>query len=433
MTSSTSWNQQFDYDSLNRLERVKEFNSASAQLWQQEYVYDRWGNRTIHQTNTWGPASGPLIPEPNFGVDSANNNRLTAPASHTMTYDAAGNLTTDTLSGAVTRVYDAENRMISETRAGGNLAGRYTYNADGQRVRREGDGTETWQVYGMEGELLAEYAANGGAANPQKEYGYRNGQLLIVATAPAGLAANNPPTAEPRAAGESSAFGTESKFTDARQSLLAFNKSFDLPEWRDIGDRAAAISDTSTPLDAFSFSLASLLRSLFSSTPQSSAAKIAFASNRDGAAQLYSMNTDGSALVRLTDNAANDEAPNWSPNNSRIVFQSDRNNLFSGSADIYVMNADGSGQTRLTSDAADDSAPVWSPDGTKIAFQSARNGVNYQVYVMNADGSGQVNISNNSSNEKQPSWSPDGTKLAFASDRDQPGFAKYLCDECQRQ
>ena len=157
--------------------------------------------------------------------------------------------------------------------------------------------------------------------------------------------------------------------------------------------------------------------------PQSGSAKIAFASNRDGIAQLYAMNTDGSGFVRLTDDAANDEAPNWSPNNSRIVFQSDRDNLFSGIADIYVMNWDGSGQTRLTSDPDDDSAPVWSPDGTKIAFQSARNGVNYQVYVMNADGSGQVNVSNNSSNEKQPSWSPDGTKIAFASDRDQAGFS----------
>lgn len=63
------------------------------------------------------------------------------------------------------------------------------------------------------------------------------------------------------------------------------------------------------------------------------------------------------------------------------------------------MNADGSGQTRLTTDANDDGAAVWSPDGTKIAFQSLRNGVNYQVYVMNADGSGQVNISNSAAND----------------------------------
>jgi len=33
----------------------------------------------------------------------------------------------------------------------------------------------------MDGELLAEYPANVAAASPQKEYGYRNGQLLITA------------------------------------------------------------------------------------------------------------------------------------------------------------------------------------------------------------------------------------------------------------
>jgi len=105
--------------------------------------------------------------------------------------------------------------------------------------------------------------------------------------------------------------------------------------------------------------------------------KIAFASNRDGSAQIYSMNQDGSSLSLLTSDVANNECPRWSPNDLRIVFQSDRDNLFSGSADIYVMNWDGSGPTRLTNNAYDDSAPVWSPDGNKIAFQSYRNGVNY--------------------------------------------------------
>ena len=98
-----------------------------------------------------------------------------------MSYDSAGNLTNDTYSGAGSRSYDAENRMISAQ--GGALSGLqyYNYNADGQRVRRKVDGVETWQVYGMDGELLAEYAASAAATSPQKEYGYRNGQLLITA------------------------------------------------------------------------------------------------------------------------------------------------------------------------------------------------------------------------------------------------------------
>src|SRR6185369_15500082 len=116
-----------------------------------------------------------------FTVDTATN-RLGVPGgqSGTMTYDAAGNLITDTYSGAGAREYDAENRM---TRAwgGNNQWQEYGYNADGQRVRRKLDGQETWQIYGIEGELVAEYAANGAAGSPQKEYGYRNGQLLITA------------------------------------------------------------------------------------------------------------------------------------------------------------------------------------------------------------------------------------------------------------
>ncbi len=59
----------------------------------------------------------------------------------------------------------------------------YTYDGDGHRVKRKISGTETWQVYGLGGELLAEYAANASPSSPQKEYGYRNGELLITAEA----------------------------------------------------------------------------------------------------------------------------------------------------------------------------------------------------------------------------------------------------------
>jgi len=39
-------------------------------------------------------------------------------------------------------------------------------------------------IYGLDGELLAEYAAGASAASPQKEYGYRNGELLVTIDAP---------------------------------------------------------------------------------------------------------------------------------------------------------------------------------------------------------------------------------------------------------
>jgi hypothetical protein len=49
------------------------------------------------------------------------------------------------------------------------------------RLWRKVSGVDTWQVYGFGGELLAEYTAGVAPASPQKEYGYRNGQLLITA------------------------------------------------------------------------------------------------------------------------------------------------------------------------------------------------------------------------------------------------------------
>jgi RHS repeat-associated protein len=165
----------YDYDSLNRLQSARENKFGGAVNWQQAYIYDRWGNRTIDQTNTWG--SG--IPKPNFGVDTSTN-RLTAPGGYTMTYDSAGNLNFDNSDGmGGTRTYDAENRM---KQAWANSQWQtYTYDGEGHRVKRNVNGTETWQVYGIGGELIAEYATNASPWSPQKEYGYRNGQLLVTA------------------------------------------------------------------------------------------------------------------------------------------------------------------------------------------------------------------------------------------------------------
>ena len=87
------------------------------------------------------------------------------------------------------------------------------------------------------------------------------------------------------------------------------------------------------------------------------------------------------------------------PDGSRITFASDRD----GKAEIYVMNADGSDQTRLTNNPANDGSPAWSPDGSRIAFTSDRDS-NDEIYVMNADGSDQTNLTNNPAWDFSPDW-----------------------------
>jgi TolB protein len=57
--------------------------------------------------------------------------------------------------------------------------------------------------------------------------------------------------------------------------------------------------------------------------------------------------------------------PTPSPSGTRIAFMSDRD----GNENIYRMNArDGTRQRRLTESAAPDNLPAYSPDGTRIAF-----------------------------------------------------------------
>ena len=148
--------------------------------------------------------------------------------------------------------------------------------------------------------------------------------------------------------------------------------------------------------------------------------KITFTSNRDGNSEVYIMNTDGSEQINLTNNIAYDAFSCWSPDGKRIAFASNR----TGNMDVYTVNLDGSEMTKLTNNSADDVKPQWSPDGKKVAFQTTRHG-KMDIYVMSSDGSNETRLTNNPATDICLSWSPDGRKIAFASKRDDGNSEKF--------
>ena len=143
--------------------------------------------------------------------------------------------------------------------------------------------------------------------------------------------------------------------------------------------------------------------------------RIAFMSTRNGKADIYVMNADGTHVQQLTTDPANDIWPEWSPaasggdtGGSQIAFPSRRD----GNFEIYVMDADGSNPQRLTDTPAVEDFPAWSPDGTQIVYTRVEG--EDGTYLMKADGSDQHKVSDIVGFEY--AWSPDGTQIAFASD-----------------
>ena len=172
-----------------------------------------------------------------------------------------------------------------------------------------------------------------------------------------------------------------------------------------------------------------ILLSLFLCASIHTAADIAFLSDRDGKANIYVMNDDGSNVRRLTDTPLSVGSPRWSPDGSQIAFMMDLHTTQPNKwqqYDVFVMNADGTQQRNLTQHPKQDGFPCWSPDGKYLVFERAGH-TTLEIFVMELETRKIWQLTDLGS-ASSPSWSPDGKEIAYEFARAGEGTHIYIMD-----
>jgi RHS repeat-associated protein len=177
--TSTQWLQGFQYDELGRLKNVAEYQSGSmsSQTYSQGYTFDRYGNRFQSANSTLG------LPAVSSSEINAATNRFINSGSTPTTYDAAGNITTDTKFRGMNYSYDANGRMTFAETANHGTQQTSTYDAAGQRVKTSvtvnKTATTRTMVYDIFGQDVADYSGSSGTTL-ERENIYRGEQLLAT-------------------------------------------------------------------------------------------------------------------------------------------------------------------------------------------------------------------------------------------------------------
>ncbi len=139
-------------------------------------------------------------------------------------------------------------------------------------------------------------------------------------------------------------------------------------------------------------------------------AEIAFASGGD----LWVAPSSGGQAKLLVSNAASESRPIYSPDGTRLAFLSDR----SGAANIYILTIATNTLTRLTFDNVAEQLDGWSRDGQWIYFSSTRHNtdaLNFIYRVGSHGGTPMPVIGETYLNQFQAAPAPGGSKIAFVA------------------
>lgn len=129
----------------------------------------------------------------------------------------------------------------------------------------------------------------------------------------------------------------------------------------------------------------------------------------------FALPAPGSAGFRMAVHAASDAVVRWAVGEpgyaaSRVVFTRGGG----GQKELWTVDSDGEGLRRLTSDGSIALSPAWSPDGRRIAYSSYKGGGMWLYERDLSTGSERV-VSDRSGLNMTPAYAPDGRTLAFAT------------------
>jgi Tol biopolymer transport system component len=140
-----------------------------------------------------------------------------------------------------------------------------------------------------------------------------------------------------------------------------------------------------------------------------------------GQIAIWKVDLPGNGSTQLTFPPAgqDDSDPVLSHNGDKVAFSRG----VAGNRDIYVLDLNqptsATNPQRITNATGDDGHPAWSPNDSMLVFASNRNAIatNFNIYTCNATGT-ESNVSPNltSSNtgpDERPQWSPDGTSILY--------------------
>lgn len=134
--------------------------------------------------------------------------------------------------------------------------------------------------------------------------------------------------------------------------------------------------------------------------------------------RIWTMEADGTSAARI----ATGKSPRWSPDGSRIAFVA--------SNDVHVMNSDGSGVVRLSQDGAGYGGLAWSPGGNEVA--AVQFGGTIEIIDVTGNTSSQRSVAPQGGvvlDAFSPiSWSPDGTSILFTGVTAAAGYELYAID-----